>query len=185
MVCSKRRVAWGSAARVPQGVGEPGAFSIMLRSFLLPIVILLLASTTRASITVPPIGQGPVVPVVLSQAAQRRLQDMLTERPGRSAGNVRPTGSMRPTFDERSIVVVEQAPWEALSLGDVVLFSSDLSGPQTIAHRIVSRGRRYWRTRGDACRVNDLEELRPENYHGYRVIAAIDKQTGEVVWSAR
>lgn len=156
----------------------------MIRCFLFSIGLVLVASITDASTSIAPIGAGPVVPVILSQAAHARLREMLAGHPGRGAGNVRDTGSMRPAFDEQSIVVVERAPWEELKLGDVVLFSSGVLGRQTIAHRIVSRGRRYWNTRGDACRVNDAVELSPETYHGYRVIAAIDKRTGEVVWTA-
>ena len=126
-----------------------------------------------------------MVPVVVSTAAQQRLRAMLDESADRGAGNVRPTGSMRPAFDERSIVIVEKTPWADLQLGDVVLFSSAAFRHQTIAHRIVMRTPQHWRTRGDACRTMDPGELTPENYQGYRVIAAIDKHTGEVRWSAK
>ncbi len=124
------------------------------------------------------------MPVVLSSAARACLRAMLEAAPGRAAGDVRDTGSMRPSFDERSIVVVEQTPWTALRMGDVVLFSHWSFGPETVAHRIVARSSQRLRTRGDACRLDDGFDLSPRDYHGYRVIAAIDKATGAINWQA-
>ena len=50
------------------------------------------------------------------------------------------TGSMRPTLDERSILLLERATARDLKAGDIVCYTRapDGSGKETIVHRVVA-----------------------------------------------
>lgn len=79
------------------------------------------------------------------------------------------TGSMRPTFGDDDIILVEKAPYGELRLGDIPEGASD---EWSAVHRIVGGHPGAWVTRGDNNQQRDSLLLTPETYTGWRVIAA-------------
>lgn len=82
---------------------------------------------------------------------------------------VGPTGSMRPAFDLLDLVEVEDAPFDSLKVGDVVI--RRITAFQTVMHRIVADGRagngeRYFVTAGDALPKRDFGFMDRDTYFG-------------------
>ncbi len=73
------------------------------------------------------------------------------------------TGSMKPYFDENSMLLLEAAPFESLKIGDVVTyFHPDLK--IVVAHRLVEkRGEKFW-SRGDHNPGMDNVYVTRDNY---------------------
>jgi len=83
--------------------------------------------------------------------------------PGAKLLSVMATGSMKPMFDERAVLIMEPAKFEDLRIGDVVTFMHPRLGMKVV-HRIVEkRGNAFW-TKGDNNgRMDDIYITR-ENY---------------------
>lgn len=70
------------------------------------------------------------------------------------------TGSMRPTIDPGSLVVVRPKPVDDIQMGDVVTYQRVSASPEVVTHRVVglgwtSTGERQFVTRGDANNAAD------------------------------
>lgn len=84
-------------------------------------------------------------------------------RPGSSTCTVLPTGSMRPFFDEKAVLLMEAAPFEELKVGDIVTYRHPSLGIPVV-HRLVLRDRdRFW-AKGDANENRDNVYVTRENY---------------------
>jgi len=90
-----------------------------------------------------------------------RLFNLL--KPGSSYCTVLPTGSMRPFFDEKAVLLMENAPFESLKVGDIVTYRHPALGIP-VAHRLVLKDRdRFW-AKGDANERMDNVYVTRENY---------------------
>lgn len=94
--------------------------------------------------------------------------------PGASVSTVLPTGSMKPVFDEKSVLVMEKAPFEKLKVGDIVTYRHPKLGVP-VSHRLIQKdGDRFW-VKGDANGRADNVYVTRENYLS-RVCAVIYSQ---------
>lgn len=84
-------------------------------------------------------------------------------KPGSSYCTVLPTGSMKPFFDEKAILLMEAAPFEDLKVGDIVTYlHPQLRLP--VVHRLVLKdGDNFW-AKGDANDHTDNEYVTRGNY---------------------
>lgn len=114
---------------------------------LIPLLVLL--TTTGLAVT--------------PQQALRAARAAADTLPGSRVIGVLPTGSMRPTFDERALLVVTPAPFGDLRAGDVVVFRTSTGN---VAHRIAWRAPRYLVTKGDANHYQDPARVLPEQVLG-------------------
>lgn len=81
------------------------------------------------------------------------------------------TGSMSPTYEPGSVVVVRPTPAEQLQIGDPITFQERSGDPTVVTHRIVSisfagDGTREFTTRGDANGAADPEPVREVQVRG-------------------
>ena len=91
--------------------------------------------------------------------------------PGTSLCTVMPTGSMKPFFDEKAILLVEHAKFEDLRVGDIVTYRHPQLGVP-VSHRLVEQdGDKFW-VKGDANGRVDNVYVTRENYIS-RVFAVI------------
>lgn len=94
--------------------------------------------------------------------------------PGTSLSTVLPTGSMRPFFDEKAVLLMEKAPFEQLKVGDIVTYKHPRLGVP-VSHRLIEKsGDRFW-VKGDANGKPDNVYVTRENYIS-RVFAVIYTQ---------
>lgn len=85
--------------------------------------------------------------------------------PGAQLVSVMPTGSMKPVFDERSMLVVEPAPFESLQVGDIVTYRHPRFA-LPVVHRITERrGDEFWSQGDNNSRADDIHITR-DNYQG-------------------
>lgn len=97
----------------------------------------------------------------VAELAAARLAPLVA---GTQAFTVEPTGSMRPAFDDNTVLLTEPAPFGDLRVGDIVIFRH--SSGYSVVHRIVERrGAGYW-TRGDHSIRMDDELVTASNYVG-------------------
>ena len=83
----------------------------------------------------------PVASINLDKPAAIAVAKAWTEQsPNHSWTYPQATGSMRPTLDERSILLLERATARDLKEGDIVCYTRarDGSGKETIVHRAVA-----------------------------------------------
>lgn len=122
---------------------------------------------TRKTLSIAP--TSAMSQTVASMAASR-LGTLVS---GTKVYTVAPTGSMRPLFDDNSVLLTEPAPFDDLEIGDIVLFKHPRKN-MPIVHRILEkRGDAFW-TKGDNVgRMDDVMVTR-ENYVGrvYGIIYA-------------
>ena len=79
------------------------------------------------------------------------------------------TGSMSPTFDEGSLIVIKETEENNINVGDVITFNFDNSNSIT-THRVVEiiegeEGKEFV-TRGDANNANDPNTIKYRNVEG-------------------
>lgn len=83
---------------------------------------------------------------------------------GADHGYVVISGSMQPTISQGSVVIVEDAPVEAIGTDDVIAFTRGTGG-KPITHRVVEvvrrDGQRTFRTKGDANANPDRDLVIP------------------------
>jgi signal peptidase I len=85
--------------------------------------------------------------------------------PGSRLVTVMPTGSMKPVFDERSMLIIEPAPFDSLQVGDIVTYRHPRFG-LPVVHRITEkRGDQFWSQGDNNSRADDVRITR-ENYEG-------------------
>lgn len=117
--------------------------------------------------------------IYVSEKASAAIDTWIHTGPGRRAGNVADTGSMKPALDERYVVIVEKRPFVRLRPGDIVIIEATWS-PARVAHRLVQQlPMGWWVTCGDGNRQPD-PLMSERDYAGAVVIAAIEKHTGAV-----
>jgi signal peptidase I len=84
---------------------------------------------------------------------------------GTEVFSVVPSGSMRPAFDDNTVLLTEPAPFDALQVGDIVVFRHSGTGARVV-HRIIQRRRGGYWTKGDRNVKMDDELVTEENYIG-------------------
>lgn len=77
---------------------------------------------------------------------------------------IAPTGSMKPTLDENSIVTVEQVDFAKLRQGDIVIYRDAAGLP--IVHRLHQKSGDRWIVLGDNNSSVDREAVTPNNFVG-------------------
>lgn len=88
---------------------------------------------------------------------------------------VAPTGSMKPTLDESSVVTVETVAYNDLRAGDIVIYRHSSGTP--IIHRLFEQSRSGWLVLGDNNGSVDREAVTRHNFVG-RVCAIFYTSTG-------
>ncbi len=84
---------------------------------------------------------------------------------GSSLLTVMPTGSMKPVFDERAILLTEAANFDDLKIGDIVTYRHPRYG-MPVVHRILEkRGDKFW-AKGDNNGRMDEVYITRKNYQG-------------------
>lgn len=84
---------------------------------------------------------------------------------GSSMLTVMPTGSMKPVFDERAILLTEPAKFDDLKIGDIVTYKHPQYG-LPVVHRILEkRGDKFW-AKGDNNGRMDEVYITRQNYEG-------------------
>lgn len=84
---------------------------------------------------------------------------------GSSLLTVMPTGSMKPVFDERAILLTEAASFDDLKVGDIVTYKHPRYG-MPVVHRILEkRGDKFW-AKGDNNGRMDEVYITRSNYQG-------------------
>ena len=82
---------------------------------------------------------------------------------GSSMLTVMPTGSMKPVFDERAILLMEPAKFDDLKIGDIVTYKHPRYG-MPVVHRIQEkRGDKFW-AKGDNNGRMDEVYITRQNY---------------------
>ncbi len=82
---------------------------------------------------------------------------------GASLMTVQPTGSMKPLFDERAVLVMEPAPFEQLKVGDIVTYRHP-GHAMPVVHRILEKQGDHFLTKGDNNDRVDEVLITRENY---------------------
>lgn len=77
---------------------------------------------------------------------------------------IAPTGSMKPTLDENSIVAVESVKFEELRAGDIVIYRDKTGLP--IVHRLLEKKGAQWIVLGDNNPGIDRETVTQTNLVG-------------------
>jgi signal peptidase I len=78
---------------------------------------------------------------------------------------VMPTGSMKPVFDERAILLTENANYDDLKIGDIVTYKHPRYG-MPVVHRIMEkRGDKFW-SKGDNNGKMDEVYITRKNFQG-------------------
>lgn len=106
---------------------------------------------------------GNLVAAEAAPSTADRAAHFARKTPGAKLAKVRPTGSMKPTFDHTAVLVVAPTPYSDLKEGDIVVFKS---AGTLMAHRLVSFGAGGWTTKGDALVNPDRARMTPQSYIG-------------------
>jgi signal peptidase I len=77
---------------------------------------------------------------------------------------IAPTGSMKPTLDENSVVAVEKVSFEELRKGDIVIYRDAAGLP--VVHRLHQQLSGRWMVLGDNNAAVDQETVSPANFVG-------------------
>jgi signal peptidase I len=97
------------------------------------------------------------------ESAQQIAKIFSLFKSGSSYCTVLPTGSMKPFFDEKAVLLMENAPFSSLQVGDIVTYRHPSLGIPVV-HRLVIKDRdRFW-AKGDANERMDDVYVTPENY---------------------
>ena len=84
-------------------------------------------------------------------------------RPGTSYSTVLPTGSMKPFFDEKAVLLAENAPFSDLKVGDIVTYRHPSLGLPVVHRLVIQEGDRFW-AKGDANGHMDNVYVTKDNY---------------------
>ncbi len=77
---------------------------------------------------------------------------------------VAPTGSMKPTLDESSVVTIERVGFSALRRGDIIIYRNGRGIP--IIHRLYEQHGDRWLVLGDNNGSIDPEAVTANNFVG-------------------
>lgn len=91
---------------------------------------------------------------------------------------IAPTGSMKPTLDESSVVTVEKVPFSELRRGDIIIYRSVAGVP--VIHRLYEQHGDRWLVLGDNNASIDREAVTDGNLLG-RVCAIFYTAAGSSV----
>lgn len=115
---------------------------------------------TSCSSTPEPVAAGSSLPrgdaLAFAQQTARSV--------GGSVFTVAPTGSMKPTLDENSVVSVEAVTFTALRRGDIVVYRNKAGVP--VIHRLNTATAGGWVVLGDNNADPDIEPVTPANLLG-------------------
>ncbi len=111
----------------------------------------------------------------LPRANAITLAQLTASSIGGEVFSVSPTGSMRPTLDEHSVVALERVDFAHLRPGDIVIYRNRAGWP--IIHRLLARQGNAWVVVGDANPTPDQESVTPSNLVG-RVCAIFYSSEG-------
>jgi signal peptidase I len=104
---------------------------------------------------------------------------IMAQRTAEAAGGrvftIAPTGSMKPTLDENSVVAVETVVFGQLRKGDIIIYRNSAGVP--IVHRLYEQGNGSWFVLGDNNTAVDREAVTPANLLG-RVCAIFYTSSG-------
>ena len=123
----------------------------------------------RHVVSVPPSPETPAsariapnsdVPASLARLLAVQVGSMVA---GTEIFTVAPSGSMRPAFDDNTVLLTEPAPFEKLQVGDIIVFRHSSSGMRVV-HRILERRDGGFWTRGDRTKRMDDELVTRANY---------------------
>ena len=92
------------------------------------------------------------------------LAQLTANAVGGQVYTVAPTGSMKPTLDESSVVTVEKVAFSELRRGDIVIYRSVSGSP--VIHRLYEQSGDGWLVLGDNNPAIDREAVRPANLLG-------------------
>jgi signal peptidase I len=92
------------------------------------------------------------------------LAQLTANAVGGQVFTVAPTGSMKPTLDESSVVTVEKVPFTELRRGDIVIYRSVSGSP--VIHRLYEQSGDTWLVLGDNNPAIDRESVHAANLLG-------------------
>lgn len=118
----------------------------------------------------------------LSRGNALKLAKMVAANVGGEAYIIAPTGSMRPTLDESSVVTIEHVAFARLQAGDIVIYRS--AAGSAVIHRLYERHGESWFVLGDNNSSVDREPVTGENLLG-RVCAIFYSAAGDRSASSR
>ena len=125
-------------------------------------------------------GCSTTEPIAPRSSLSREKAIQMAQRTAEAAGGrvftIAPTGSMKPTLDENSVVAVEMVPFGQLRQGDIVIYRSAEGIP--IVHRLYSQANGRWMVLGDNNASVDREAVTPANLLG-RVCAIFYTGSGQ------
>lgn len=122
---------------------------------------------------------GPSVDTAPRSSVSREhalsLAQMTAATVGGQVFTVAPTGSMKPTLDESSVVTVEKVTFTQLRAGDIVIYRN--SNGLAIIHRLYEQHGHSWLVLGDNNGSVDREAVTAQNLVG-RVCAIFYTSAG-------
>jgi signal peptidase I len=111
---------------------------------------------------------APTAPVAPQSSLSRENALAIAQRTADAMGGrvftIAPTGSMKPTLDENSVVAVEIVDFGQLRQGDIVIYR-DAAGV-SIVHRLYQQTGARWLVLGDNNPAVDHEAVTPANLVG-------------------
>jgi signal peptidase I len=111
----------------------------------------------------------------LSRDSAIMMAQRTAEATGGRVFTIAPTGSMKPTLDENSVVAVETVVFGQLRQGDIVIYRNSAGVP--IVHRLHEQANGSWIVLGDNNPSVDREAVTPTNLLG-RVCAIFYTSAG-------
>lgn len=121
--------------------------------------------------TADPIAPQSSLPRAKALAIAQQTADTL----GGRVFTIAPTGSMKPTLDENSVVTVEVVKFDDLRTGDIVIYRDSAGLP--IVHRLHQKNGSRWIVLGDNNSSADRETVTQTNLVG-RVCAIFYTSAG-------
>jgi len=137
--------------------------------FLLPLALAMLAFSGCSA----PTAMAPRSN--LSRESAIMMAQHTAEAAGGRVFTIAPTGSMKPTLDENSVVAVETVVFGQLRQGDIVIYRNSAGVP--IVHRLYEQANGSWIVLGDNNPSVDREAVTPANLLG-RVCAIFYTSSG-------
>jgi len=137
---------------------KPGPLSLLRLSSLVAVALILSGCTTSAPVAMTAPQSN------LSRASAVQMAQRTAEAAGGNVFMVAPTGSMKPTLDENSVVAVERVFFAQLRQGDIVIYRS--AAGQPIVHRLRAQVQNNWQVLGDNNSAVDREMVTPANLLG-------------------
>ena len=108
---------------------------------------------------------APVAPQSnLSRESALAMAQRTADAMGGRVFTIAPTGSMKPTLDENSVVAVETVYFAQLRQGDIVIYRDAAGVP--IVHRLYQQAGTRWLVLGDNNSAVDHEAVTPANLLG-------------------